>query len=225
MPSPVWTYYILALTALLPLINPFGSALVFLGLVGDQPEAVYRKLARRVAFGTVIFLIVIEFAGAVILRFFGISLSIVQITGGLVIAATAWQLLFQKDASTHTRDKHEEIGAGPVIEPDQDQDLSDKIFYPFTFPITAGPGSLVLMLTLSAPASERSLLDRAGSHLGIALAVLTLSASVYFCYGYAPRLIGIIAPSTAHGILRVIAFLLLCLGVQLFWTGTQLLTH
>src|ERR1700733_2311361 len=102
----IWVSFLLTFTALLPLINPIGSALVFLGLVGDESPDVYKRLARGVAVTTTAFLIVIEFLGSFLLIFFGISLPIVQVTGGLVISATAWSLLFEKDATAHARNKN-----------------------------------------------------------------------------------------------------------------------
>jgi multiple antibiotic resistance protein len=212
--------FILALTALLPLINPIGSALVFLGLVGDEPAEVYRQLARKIAVATFGFLLVIEFIGSRVLNFFGISLPIVEITGGIVIAATAWALLFEKDANAGNRGKREEIeGSAPI----EDDDLNGKIFYPFTFPITAGPGTLVVMITLSAHASVSSLVGTAEGYGGIAIAAAVLGASVYLCYGYAPRLIKAVSPATVHGILRVMAFILMCIGAQIAWRGLSLL--
>lgn len=216
----VWISFLIAFTALLPLVNPIGSALIFLGLVGDEPVAVYRQLSRKIAIATIAFLVGIEFLGSLLLSFFGISLPVVQLTGGIVIAATAWSLLFENDASANTRKKNQEI-AGNGSE--DDDDLAGKIFYPFTFPITAGPGTLVVMLTLSARVSNKGLVETAAGHAGIVLAALVLSASVYFCYAYAPRLIKAVSPSTVHGILRVIAFLLMCIGVQIAWNGISLL--
>jgi multiple antibiotic resistance protein len=212
--------FILSFTALLPLINPIGSALVFLGLVGDEAPEVYRLLARKIAVATFGFLIVIEFLGSWLLSFFGISLPIVQLSGGLVIAATAWALLFEKDATANNRAKHQEI-AGSM--PAEDEDLNNKIFYPFTFPITAGPGTLVVTITLSAHASMGGLVARASAYGSIALAAAALSLSVYLCYGYAPKLIKAVSPATVHGILRVIAFILMCIGVQIAWNGVSLL--
>jgi len=98
-----------------------------------------------------------------------------------------------------------------------------KIFYPFTFPITAGPGTLVVMLTLSARVSNKGLPETAAGHAGIVLAAMVLSMSVYICYGYAPRLIKAVSPSTVLGILRVIAFILMCIGVQITWNGISML--
>jgi multiple antibiotic resistance protein len=219
-PKLVWISFLLAFTALLPLINPVGSALIFVGLVGPESGEVYWQLARKIAIATIVFLIVIEFLGSLLLSFFGISLPVVQVTGGIVIAATAWSLLFENDAGVNARKKNEEIaGTGAK----DDDDLDGKIFYPFTFPITAGPGTLVVMLTLSARVSNKDLYETAAGHAGIVLAVVVLSASVYFCYAYAPRLINAVSPSTVHGILRVIAFILMCIGVQIAWNGISML--
>jgi multiple antibiotic resistance protein len=217
----VWVSFLLAFTALLPLINPIGSALIFLGLVGDEPVEIYTQLSRKIAVATIAFLLIIEFLGSLILNFFGISLPIVQVTGGVIIAAIAWSLLFEKDAAANVRNKHQEIAQSDSLEV---PDLAGKIFYPFTFPITAGPGTLVVMLTLSARASNMKLADNIATHVGIALAVVALSVSVYFCYRYAPKLIRAVAPSTVHGILRVIAFFLMCIGVQILWNGISLLS-
>ncbi len=89
--------------------------------------------------------------------------------------------------------------------------LSEKIFYPFTFPITSGPGTLVAMLTLSAHVSGHTVTSHVLSHLGVFVAVAVLSIVVYFCYGYAPKITSKISASTAHGVLRVVAFILFCI--------------
>jgi multiple antibiotic resistance protein len=212
--------FLLAFSALLPLVNPPGSALVFLGLVGTAPATVYRALARRIAVNTIIFLTVIEILGSAILRFFGISLPIVQLAGGIVIASMGWSLLNENDAQANSRNKQEELATDLEV---NTKDLEQKAFYPFTFPVTAGPGTLVVMLTLSAHATHPLLTDNVLGHLGILLSSIILSVMVYFCYAYAPRLTAAIAPGTVHGILRVIAFILLCIGVQIAWKGLAVL--
>jgi multiple antibiotic resistance protein len=75
------------------------------------------------------------------------------------------------------------------------------------------------MLTLSAHATGGDLFQNTLAHLGIALAVIALSLSVFLCYRYAIRITQKIAPETVHGILRVVAFILLCIGVQIAWKG------
>ena len=210
----LWRYFALAFSALLPLINPLGSALIFVGLVGSEPISVYRSLARRIAINAMIFFAVIELTGSAMLHFFGISLPIVQVSGGLVIAAMGWSLLNQKDSEQNAEKQHAETESGGAT-----GSVTDKAFYPFTFPLTAGPGCIVVMLTLSAHAAQQSLTNTLLAHSGLFLAVIVLSVLVYFSYANAPRLTRAIAPSTVHGILRVVAFILFCIGVQIAWNG------
>ena len=216
----LWEFFLLAFSAMLPLINPFGTALVFVGLVGPEPPAVYRSLARRIAINNIIFLAIIELVGSAILNFFGISLPIVQVSGGIVIAAIGWSLLNENDARANVKNKQAEMEAQADAGV---RDLEQKTFYPFTFPVTSGPGTLVVMLTLSAHASDPVLSKNVLGHLGIFLAVIVLSVLVYVCYAYAPRITSSISESTAHGILRVVAFILLSIGVQIAWNGLSVL--
>jgi len=209
------TFFGLAFSALLPLINPVGDALVFLGLVGPAPPDVYRTLARKIAINTTLFMMVIQLIGTAMLRFFGVSLPVMQVSGGLVLAAMGWGLL---------KDDAPQAKAQPAATARVDVGLLEqKVFYPFTFPLTAGPGSIVVMVTLSAHASVGGVLSAAEAHAGITAAVLLLSAAVYICYGRAPALTARVRPETADGILRVIAFVLLCIGVQITWNGLDAL--
>jgi multiple antibiotic resistance protein len=219
----LWSAFLISFTALLPLINPIGSALVLLGLVGDAPPLAYRTLARKVALNNIAFLAVIELLGSAILNFFGISLPIVQVSGGIVIASIGWSVLNEKASEPNTtRDKREAL----TVDPEQTlRSLQQKAFYPFTFPVTSGPGTLVVMLTLSARFSGGKLTPNILSHLGLFLAVVALSAVVYFCYGYAPRLRNAIAPNTVVGILRIVAFILICIGIQIAWNGLTVLLN
>jgi multiple antibiotic resistance protein len=210
----VWSQLGIAFSALLPLVNPLGSALVFYGLVGGAPPEVYRRLARRIAINTILFLLVIELIGAALLSFFGVSLPIVEVAGGLVLAAMGWSLLNQQGADAHQQEKAEQA-------PASDERLYQQTFYPLTFPVTAGPGCIVIMLTLTAHASRHSVIPNLLAHLGVLIAVIVLCVLVYFAYAYAPLITQKISPQTARGVVRVIAFLLLCIGVQIAWNGVS----
>jgi multiple antibiotic resistance protein len=212
----LWNYFVLSFSALLPLINPLGSALIFVTLVGPAPIPIYHSLARRIAINTVLFLVAVDLVGSTLLQFFGISLPIVQVSGGLVIGAIAWSMLNQAntDPSPEKMQAASQMQAAEIA-----GDLSQKTFYPFTFPITAGPGCIVVMLTLAAHTPQRPISDNLLAHAGLLIAILVLCLSVYFCYAHAHRIAHKISPSTAHGIQRVIAFILLCIGVQIAWNG------
>jgi multiple antibiotic resistance protein len=214
--SDLVAFFGLALTALLPLINPLGGALIFLGLVGAAPSSVYWALSKKIAISTTLFLIVVEGVGTAMLKLFGISLPVMQVSGGLVIAAMGWNLLNQNQpqASNHR---------AAALDDTSFATLESKVFYPLTFPITAGPGCIVVMVTLSAHASVKGAIPDLASHAGIVLAVAVLSVLVYACYGAAPVITARIRPQTVHGLLRVIAFVLMCIGVQITWNGAEAL--
>jgi multiple antibiotic resistance protein len=223
---PIWKVFLVAFSVLLPLINPLGSALVFLGLVGDAPPKVLRSLAWRIAINNIVFLGVFEVAGGIILSFFGISLPIVQLSGGMVVAAMGWTVLNERSAGAGPRKKEEETGQSGEPRDSHIPDtshLEEGVFYPFTFPITSGPGTLVGLLTVTAHISDKNLTHNILAHLGVFLAIVVLSALCFFCYANAPKITKKIPPSTAHGILRVIAFILLCIGVQIAWNGLSAL--
>jgi len=204
-------FFALAYSALLPVINPLGSALLFLAVVGSLPAEQFRPLARRVAVSTVLFLLVFEGFGAALLNFFGISLPVVQFAGGFVLAAMGWRIL----------DKDDHANTQPTVLPRDAGVLDEKIFFPLTFPISAGPASIVVTLTLSAHASRHELVSNVLAHLGMALAIVALGVTLWLCYAYAPKITRKIAPATVQGILRVVAFVLLCIGVQIASNGLQ----
>jgi multiple antibiotic resistance protein len=210
------TFFGLSFSALLPLINPLGSALVFLGIVGPATHDVYRRIARRIAINTTWFLLMIEAGGSAIMKFFGISLPVMQVSGGLVLAAMGWALLNQSDAAPASTPN------GVASKPDPSS-ADSQAFYPLTFPITAGPGCVVVTITLSAQASARHGFTDLTAHGGIALAIAVLSAIVFVCYSFAPTIAARMKPQTARGIQRVIAFVLFSIGVQITWNGVAML--
>ncbi len=211
-------HLIMGFSALLPLVNPLGSALTVMGIVGIESEQTYKMLARKIAVSTVLFFMVISLFGSYLLQFFGISLNVLQLAGGGVVAGIGWSLLNRPD-DTHKVFQGPGIAEAAARTPTQTWD--SKVFYPLTFPITAGPGCVVVMLTLSAHATGRSLSLAMAAHAGLLLAVILLSILVYICYAYAPRITRRISASTVSGIVRVIAFIVLCIGVQIAWNGLQ----
>jgi multiple antibiotic resistance protein len=207
----VLKFFALSFGALLPVINPVGSAFMFLGVVGSIPIEEYRQLARRVAVTMVLFLLAFEAGGSALLNFFGISLPVVQLGGGFVLATMGWRMLNQAEAA-------DEQSASPAQDTTK---LNQEIFYPLTFPISAGPACLVVTLTLSAHASQPQLISNVLAHLGLALAIAGQGVTICLCYAYAPRIARKIAPETIHGVLRVVAFVLLCIGVQIATNGVE----
>lgn len=199
----------LAFAALLPVLNPLGSALILIGIVGDEPPAVYRRLALRVALGMLGFVLAIELVGALVLKFFGIGLPVLQVAGGLTLAAMGWKMLNAPDPSP---------GDTPVARPDVETVMS-QAFYPLTFPLTVGPGVIVVVLTLSAHATASAWPATVLMHVALFVAAVVLAVLVFFAYAYAPRLNRMLPVHAVRGVQRLISFILLCIGVQIAWGG------
>lgn len=197
----------LTFAALMPLVNPFGSALLILSMVGQQPADVYRRLAYRVAWMMMGFVLVVELLGQSLLNFFGISLPVLQLGGGLTLAAMGWRTLAGASSP-----------AGSNTPPDA-PDVLAHAFYPYTFPLTVGPGVMVVLITLSAHASRPTLGATLVTHVGILLGAALQTALVYVCYRFAPRLGARLSASAISGIQQIMAFILLCIGGQIAWGG------
>jgi multiple antibiotic resistance protein len=208
-------YLALGISALLPLINPPGTALELLGVVGIGETKPYKVLARKIAVNTTLFLTAVALTGPYVLQFFGISIEILQFVGGAVVAAMGWQLLNKSEVTRETRDPS-------MVQAAQDCVATywqSQAFYPLTFPITVGPGSVALTLALSAQAKSLAPSERIPAFAGLFVCVAVLSVMVYVFCAYAPVAAKRFPAPVVHGVLRVIAFLLICIGAQIAWRG------
>jgi len=203
---------ILVVSALFPIVNPLGGSPIFLALTQDYPRASRRLLAQRIAMNSFILLIASFLTGTHVLAFFGISLPVVQVGGGLIVISTGWALLKQKD----------EDDRGSAHRNMDPQEIFRHAFYPMTLPLTVGPGSISVAITLGANAprlSVQNLLAILGAVAGSALIAL----SVFLCYGFADRLAQLLGATGMSVIMRLSSFLLVCIGVQILWNGASVL--
>lgn len=200
--------------ALFPVINPVGSAVIFLSVTAGIPSADLYLLARKIAVNTFFLLLTVLITGTWILRFFGISIPVVQIGGGLVLAYIGWTLLNQP-TDADTRDPAA-VKSGANI--------NDMAFFPLTLPITAGPGCIAVAITLGAHAIQNNDFVSAGTMLfGMAIGVLLSAMTVFFCYRYADRLTKMLGPAGTRVTVRLAAFVNLCIGIEIIWRGVHAL--
>src|ERR1700726_2983777 len=152
---------LLILSALFPIVDPLGGSPFFLALTSEYAPEARKALSWRIAINSFFLLVGSYFIGTYILAFFGISLPVVQVGGGLIVVATGWTLLKQRDDEKH--DAHRTV---------QPQDTFRHAFYPLTMPLTVGPGSISVAITLGANAAQhlpQNLLDIMGAILASAL--------------------------------------------------------
>lgn len=202
---------LVTLAALLPIVNPLGAAPIFLAMSADLPGDARRHLARIVARNAFLLLAAAMLVGSYVLQFFGISLPVVRVAGGLVLVASGWRLLHEGHAETPTE-------GTKVMHAAWQREVSRRSFYPLTFPLTVGPGSISIAITLGA----RETADPAARAMFVGadfVSVTIISAAIYLSYRFASQLIARLGESGANVFLRLSAFIMLCIGVAILWGG------
>ncbi|SAK49856.1 antibiotic resistance protein [Caballeronia temeraria] len=194
--------------ALFPIINPPATALVVLSMLPHIGDADRTELARRICINSFVILLASLSIGAYVLSFFGISIPVLRVAGGLVVAMAGWGLLQAPD---------DDDGAEAAPKPRSGATLRAKAFYPLTLPITVGPGAIAVAIALGTGSPRHGLQP---VHLaGVGVGLLILCASIYVCVrfaGHLERLLGAVGTRVA---MRLFAFIIFCIGVQILWLG------
>jgi len=203
--------FLLILSALFPIVNPLGGSPIFLDLTKKYATDARRALSWRVAWNSFLLMVGSYFIGSHILGFFGLSLPVVQVGGGLVVVSMGWSLLMKREEVRDAKDERAEP-----------QDMFRRAFYPLTMPLTVGPGSISVAVTLGANTTNHY-----GMHVWTIIAALAamaiIAVSVFLCYGFADRLAQMLGETGTTVIIRLSSFLLLCIGVQIIWNGLSAL--
>ncbi|MGH9242086.1 MAG: MarC family protein [Vicinamibacterales bacterium] len=196
---------VVTVAALLPLINPAGTAPMFLSLTNGESDRTRATLAVRIARNAALLLAAATLGGSSLLLFFGLSIAEIRIAGGLLVIATAWHLM-------HTDQRPDaEITA---LSRRAATDLTHAAFYPLTFPVTIGPGSLAVAVTLGAGTAVRM-----PSLLGAIAGIVVVSCTIYLCYRFAARAARLLGAAGTLVLFRLSAFILLAVGVKILADG------
>jgi multiple antibiotic resistance protein len=203
---------LLVVGALFPIVNPIGNTPIFLTLTRGLSEHGRSVLARKIALNSLILTLASIFIGTHILAFFGISLPVVQVGGGLIVISTGWALLRQPN------DGGEPDGSRECTE----SDYSRQAFYPLTLPLTVGPGTISVAVAVGASRTEGSQW-RWPLIAGMILGSVLVAASIYLSYRFAERIERTVGASAMDVIIRISSFILVCIGVQILWNGLSAL--
>ena len=211
--------FLLAFPALFSIVNPVGTSLIFDEVTKGRTRENRATLAWKIGLYSLLILLGSLLLGSYILAFFGVSLGALRVAGGLVVAYRAWGLLMDPEAQEHRKADD----AAPAERADEDDDIA---FFPLTMPFTTGPGSISVAIALSSqrPAMGDGTLT---FFAGVSLAALLVSGLVWISYRWSDRVLSLLGRSGARVMSRLVAFLLLCVGVQIVSTGlgALLATH
>jgi multiple antibiotic resistance protein len=200
--------FLLGFPALFSIVNPISGALIFRGVTASRPPDMRARLARKVAINALIVMMGALWAGSYVLAFFGITLAALQVAGGLVVAASGWNLLNTPERQEARKQEQAVTAEG----------ADDIALFPLTIPFTTGPGTISVAVALGA-GHPKPFAGLGWFFLGMTAAAMTMTAVIWVAYRFADRL-GL-TPTATRTMTRMAAFLLLCIGVQILITGIE----
>src|ERR1700678_1456827 len=204
--------FLLAFSSLFSIINPIGGALIFYGFTKDFSSLDRVKVAARVGFYSLLIMFGALWAGAYVLSFFGVSVDALRIAGGTVIALSGFQLLTSSEPHPDQK-SHERAKADA-----SDSDPMQLAFFPLTLPFTTGPGTIAVAITVGAEGPQGGV-GFLPFFLGASVAAVANAAIIWIGYRFPDRLTGLIGSTARQVIVRLTAFLLMCIGVQILVTA------
>jgi multiple antibiotic resistance protein len=216
MANDVLSAFLLTFAGPFPIVNPFEAAPFFLGLTAGMSSAERRVLARKAAVNGFALLLGSMVLGPWLLEFFGIELPVVRIAGGLVVTALGWKLLSQENWSDH---------GSSGVQPGTERTVGS--FYPLTMPLTVGPGSMSVAITIGSrkpPTLERHYTEMVLHAIGALSGVIAIAITIYIAYRFAEAFARILGATGLEVMVRLSAFILMCIGIEIIWNGYSALT-
>ena len=204
--------FLLAFGALFSIVNPLSGAFIFFGATRELEPKTRAQVSRWVAIYAFCIVAASLYVGAYVLSFFGISIPVLRVAGGIIVSATGWRMLNEPDA---TEQRRSEIPNPRSI----DVQPSRLAFYPLTMPLTTGPGTISVAISIGASRPSGFHAPLLEFFIETLVATALLVALVYAFYRNAERLANLIGATGTTIVVRLSAFLLFCIGIQVFWNG------
>lgn len=186
--------------ALFPIVDPFGGIPIFFTMTSSWSPKDRHRTALKTAVWVFVILVTFLFFGRFVLHFFGISLPVLKIAGGLIVANTAWGMV-----TSHARITPEES--------DEALDKEDISLTPLAMPLMSGPGAIGVVMALAAN------LDSAASYLGMVIGIAAIALTVFLFFWLGGPLVRRLGPNAVGAINKIFGFLILAIAVQLVWDG------
>lgn len=199
--------------ALFPVVNPIGSAFILNPYFSDLTQKERRKAVKRIVLYAFILCVATLIAGHWILELFGISLPVIQLAGGIMICKIGWEFLSQDKTQGPTSTDSTLADQSNLVS------IMDKLFYPITFPMTTGAGTLAVLFTLSANSVDKSLPIYLVNTGALIIAIIGICVLIYVFFANANRLINYMGSHSEIIVNRLSAFLIFCVGLQIAVSG------
>ena len=206
------TTFLLAFGALFSIVNPLSGAFIFFGATREIEPRARAQVSRWVAIFSFCIMSASLYIGAYVLGFFGVSIPVLRVAGGIVVAASGWRMLNQPDATEQRRSETPSPRS-------MDVSPSKLAFYPLTMPLTTGPGTISVAISLGANRPRGFHASTLEFFVETLAAVALLALLVYGLYRYSARLAGLMGATGTSIVMRLSAFLLFCIGIQVLWNG------
>ena len=203
---------LLTFGALFSIVNPLSSAFIFFGATRELSPQLRALLSRWVAIYAFFIITASLYVGAYVLEFFGISIPVLRVAGGIVIALSAWRMLNQPDTTGQRRSETPEPTS---------VDIAPKrlAFYPLTMPLTTGPGTISVAISLGTGRPSGLRAATLAYVVETLCAVAAIALLVYIMYRNSGRLARLLGATGTSIVMRLSAFLLFCIGIQILWNG------
>ncbi|GAB2487284.1 MAG: MarC family protein [Comamonas sp.] len=202
--------FLLVAATMLPILNPVSASAVFLTLTEGASPAIRRRLATRIAINVTLLTIFFMLVGSYMLDVFGLSIDIVRVGGGLLVAYIGWNMI-NASSSEGTGEK--------LADAFTPETARRRAFYPLTFPLTYGPGSLAATITVGVSLIDRAPAVTVVNVIGATIGAIAVGVVILLCNRYADKVLKPLGETGTIVFLRISAFILLCLGIQIAWSG------
>jgi multiple antibiotic resistance protein len=203
-------YVVVVFIGLLPIANPFSTAPLFIGLTSDRTEAARHKIATRACLNMAAILLVFLIAGSLVLSFFGITINGLRVAGGMIIGFIGFRMLFPPPASNaDVVEQHH--GDGP-----------DIAFTPLAVPMLSGPGSIAVIIGMSAEVAAREIgSDRIWGYFSVGLGIILTALACWLVLRASGTVLRFFGASGIDALTRIMGFFLICIGVEFVAGGVS----
>ena len=205
----------IGIISLFPVVNPIGSAVMVTHYFTSLNKQEKRNAVTKIVLYAFFLCVITLFAGHWILELFGITIPVIQLAGGVMICKTGWEFLTDNKSSENKTD-----GTIELVRKDE---LQNKLFFPITFPITTGAGTMAVLFTLGAHSASQNFTTYLLNTTALMFSIIAMCVLVYFLYMNTQTLLKYTGSNGEKIINRIVAFLTFCVGLQIAVTGIKAL--